>query len=154
MVALSGAQPPQVTLDGNVAIEGISPVPVSVIPGEKLLIGIVADHVADLHSYSVRISFDPAIVLFDGAVAKLSPLQPAFLESQKGKLAAFLSVPGNGCVEIAATQAGKDPAASGYGTGILGYVSFIARDKGDPRITATEARLVNPEGNSTYAEIP
>lgn len=147
------AQSPTVTLDGNPETEGISPVTSSVIPGEKVLIAVSVAQVQNMHSYSVKCTFDANVVAFEGAAAKLSPLTPAFLESQNGKIAAFLPVPGNGFVEIAATQTGKDPASSVSGSGILGFLSFTAKKGGNPRIVITEARLVDPEGIVTEAEI-
>lgn len=150
------AQSAQVALDGNPETPGISPVSRSVIAGEKLLIGVVADHVEALHSYSVKIAFAPEVMTFDGGSVRLSPLTPVFIESRQGKLAAFLSIPDNdsGVVEIAAAQSGKDPSACVSGSGILGYLSFSAKAAGDPRIVVTEARLVDPDGKSIFAEIP
>ena len=147
-------QIPSVTLDGNPETEGISPVTTSVIPGEKLLVAITGSQVLNMHSYSVKCAFDTEVVAFEGAVAKLSPFTPAFLESNNGKIAAFLSIPGNGFVEIAATQTGKDPASSVSGSGILGYLSFSSKKSGNPRIIITEARIVDPEGTVSPAILP
>ena len=148
------AQPAMVMLDGNPETPGISPVPRSVIAGEKLLVGISVERAVNVHSYSVKISYDPAIVTFEGAAAKLSPLTPAFLETGGGKIAAFLAVPGKESVEIAATLTGKNSSVCASGNGILGYLSFSAKTGGDPRIVVTEARLVDPDAKNTFAEIP
>jgi hypothetical protein len=149
------AQTATVALDGDCAISGVSPVTTSVIEGEKIVVCIVANSVENMHSYSVKISFDPNIVSFENASAKLSPLTPAFIESKGGKCAAFIAIPNdteNG-VEIAATQAGKNSSTTVSGNGVLGYCIFTAKMKGDPKINIIEARLVDPEGISTFAVI-
>ena len=70
------AQLPEIELDADPATPGINSPTVSVIEGEKLLVAVVANRVKNLHSYSVKVSFDSAIVAFDGAAATLSPLTP------------------------------------------------------------------------------
>ena len=147
------AEPPVVALDGNPATPEIAPVPGSLIPGEKILVAVSARNIEHMHSYSVTCLFNPEVVTFTGASASLSPLTPAFLESANGKIAAFLAVPGKGSVEIAATQTGKDSTAAVSGNGILGYLSFKAVAAGNPGITISEARIVDPEANSTGAVI-
>lgn len=149
----TSAETPRVLLDGNPAGQGIAPVTTTVIPGEKILVAVCAENVELMHSYSVKCSFNSDIVVFEGGAATLSPLTPAFLESAKGKIAAFLAIPGNGTVEIAATQTGKNPAAAVTGSGILGYLSFTAKAGGDPGIALIDARLVDPEGTTTIATV-
>ena len=150
---IAPAQPPTVMLDGNPETAGISPAPASVIAGEKLTIAVTVENARNVHSYSVKLTFDPGIVSFDGAAAGLSPQTPAFLESNKGRIAAFLPVAGNGTVEIAAAQSGQDPALCAAGSGTLGYLYFTARSSGNPRITVTEARLIDVNGASTFTGI-
>ena len=147
------AEQPRVALDGNPGRPEIAPIPVSVIPGEKLLVAVTAGNIAYMHSYSVKCTFNPEVVAFEGAAAKLSPRTPAFLESKGGKIAAFFAVPGNGTVDIAATQTGRTPATCVGGTGILGYLSFTAISKGNPGLSIVETRIVDPDGTSTFAVI-
>lgn len=147
------AQTPVVSLDGSPETEVISPAPGAVIAGENILVAVTVRNAHTLHSYSVKCLFDAQIVVFNGAVARLSIGTPAFLETRHGHLAAFLSIPGDGVAEIAATQAGKDTSTCAEGDGILGYLSFTAKTKGNPHIKIAEARLVDPDGKSTSAEI-
>jgi hypothetical protein len=149
----SAAEPPRVLLDGNPASREIAPVATSVIQGEIIMVSIRAENVEQMHSYSVKCSFNADIVSFEGASATLSPLSPPFLESANGKTAAFIAVPGNGTVEIAATQTGKNSETAVSGSGILGYLSFKAVAGGNPGITITEARIVDPEGTATSASV-
>jgi hypothetical protein len=146
-------QTPSVALDGNPETPGISPVSSWVIPGERLMIAVTARQIQAMHSYSVKCSFDIKVVRFDGAVAKLSPLTPAFLETGDGKMAAFLSIPGKHSVEIAATQSGNDPQTAVSGDGILGFLSFTAKAEGNPHIIITEARIIDPQGKDIHASI-
>jgi hypothetical protein len=152
-IGTSFAQTPVISLDGNPETVGISPPPGAVITGETIVLAVTIRNVHDLHSYSVKFLFDPQIVAFNGAVAKLSPLTPAFLESRQGRLAAFLSVPGDGVAEIAATQAGSDTSKCAEGDGIIGYLSFTAKTNGNPHIKIEAARLVDPHGKNIAAEI-
>jgi hypothetical protein len=147
------AQTPVVSLDGNPETEGISPVPGALITGETILVAVTVSNIHTLHSYSVKCVFDAQVVNFNGAVSKLSISTPAFLESHHGHIAAFLSIPGNGTAEIAATQAGKDRSTCADGDGILGYLSFTAKTKGNPHIKIAEAHLVDPDGKYISTEI-
>jgi hypothetical protein len=147
------AQQPAVLLDGNPETSGISPAPRSVIAGELLTIAIAVENARSVHSYSVKIAFDPRIVRFEGAVARLAPLAPVFLESNGGRMAAFLPVAGDSMVEIAATQSGNDPLLAASGSGIIGYLHFTGRCHGNPAIRATEALLVDGGGTIESALI-
>lgn len=147
------AQAPVVSIDGNPETEGISPPSGSVITGETILLAVTVRNVFNLHSYYVKVTFDPHVVIFNGAVAKLSASTPAFLETRQGHLAAFLSIPGSGVAEIAATQAGCDTSKCAAGDGILGYLSFTAKTEGNPQIKISEAQLVAPDTKSIAADI-
>lgn len=147
------AQPPAVLLDGNPETAGVSPPPASVIAGEKMIIAVTVENARNVHSYSVKLTFDPSIVTYEGAAARLSPLTPAFLESNNGAIAAFLPVAGDGVVEIAATQSGNSVSRCATGSGTLGYLYFTARGNGNPQIIAAEARLVDGKGSSTFTDI-
>ena len=67
-----------------------------------------------------------------------------FLESADGKIAAFLTVPGDGIVEIAATLTGKDNPVSGKGA--AAYFNFQVIKKGFPQFRVKEIKLVTPDG--------
>lgn len=153
VVSTCFAEIPVVALDGNPETSGVSAPPSSVIAGETFLLAVTTSNVINLHSYSVKCHFDSNVVSFNGAVAKLSPFTPAFLESHQGNIAAFLSVPGDGMVEIAATQSGDTISKCAQGEGILGFLSFTAKIKGDPNVHITSATMVDPFGKCTSAEI-
>ncbi len=153
IIGSSFAQNPVISLDGNPQTEGISPPAASVIPGETIIVAVAVQNVQNLHSYSVKCKFDSQVVQFIGGAARLSPMAPAFLENRKGNLAAFLSIPGEGIVEIAATQAGSDKSKCAAGNGVLGYLTFTAKTKGDPGINISEASLVGPDAEKLTSEI-
>jgi hypothetical protein len=149
----ASAQTPEVTIDGNPETPGVSPAPTAVIAGEKLMVAVTIENARNVHSYSVKIAFDPHVVTFSGATVRLSPLTPVFLESGKGTIAAFLPIPGDGQIEIAAAQSGKNPSQCANGSGTLGYLSFTACGNGNPGISVLEARLVDSEGTITPTDV-
>lgn len=153
IIGSSFARSPVIFLDGNPQTEEISPPPASVIPGETIIIAVTVQDVENLHSYSVKCLFDSQVVKFIGGAARLSPMTPAFLENRKGNIAAFIAVPGEGVVEIAATQAGSDQSKCAAGNGVLGYLSFTAKTKGNPGIKISEVSLVGPDAKRITAEI-
>jgi hypothetical protein len=150
---LAQSQVPSISIDGNPETEGISPAPKSIISGETFNIAVVVKNAQNLHSYSFKCQFDTQLVQFNGAVARLSPNTTAFLESNNGLIAAFLSIPGEGSIEIAATQSGNDSRKCVSGDGVLGYLSFTSKGNGDPGIALVEAHLVSPDGMPVKVKI-
>ncbi|HEX2957216.1 MAG TPA: hypothetical protein VHO70_10305 [Chitinispirillaceae bacterium] len=140
-------------IDGNPETEGISPAASHVIEGEVVIIAVVAENMTNLHTYSFKCQFDTQIVHFNGAVAKMSPSSTAFLEKNNGSIAAFLSFPDTNCVEIAATLSGKDPTECVSGDGVIGFLSFVAKRNGNPKLMLNSARFVTPEGTTIPTEI-
>jgi hypothetical protein len=90
-LASSYAGLPVVTLDCNPEKNGNCPPPANVIAGESIFLAVTVLDVQNLHSYSVKCEFNPHVITFAGAVARLSPLASTFLESRHGHMAAFLS---------------------------------------------------------------
>lgn len=122
-----------------------SPV-LSITNGSSSVISIIMGNLISLHSYSIKITYDPDIVRFDGAQKSLFIRETSVLESKGGSIAAFLAIPGPGSVEIAVTQAGKVKSATASGSGIAACMKFTALKNGDPKIRVTEALLVNENG--------
>lgn len=142
-----------ILIDGNPETDGISPPLERVIEGEVFTIAVVAENVRDLHTYSFKCQFDTQIVHFNRAVAKLTPSSTAFLEQNKGSIAAFLSLPDTNSIEIAATMSGKDSTQTVSGNGILGFLCFTAKKSGDPALLINDVRLVTDDGVTIPAEI-
>lgn len=142
-----------ITIDGNPETEGISPPLQRVIAGEVFTVAVVVENVKDLHSYSFKCRFDTQVVTFNRAAAKLTPSGKALLEQKNGTIAAFLPLPDSNSIEIAATMSGKDTTQSVSGKGVLAFLSFTAKQAGNPALSITEIRLVTPDGVTIPAEV-
>jgi hypothetical protein len=115
-------------------------------PGVPTIVSIGISGATSVHSFSIKVAYDPSVVKFDGAQKSLSIGTPSFLELKGGEIAGFLAVPQQACVEIAATQAGTNRSVTASGSGVAAYCKFTTLTSGNPGIRIVEAVLVNESG--------
>lgn len=115
-----------------------------IVKGDECFIAIHVKNAKRLHSYSVKLSFNEDIVNFEEAARSTQIGEKAFLESDNGKIVAFLVFPKQNIVELAATLSGKENTVSG--DGVLGYLTFRCIKNGNPEFKIVEIKLVDNKG--------
>jgi hypothetical protein len=139
---------PVLCIDGNIKTADVcEPVP-CLDTGESVFIGIKICNVLKIHSYSVQIQYDKNKLRFCESTKSISWKTPPFIESNRGHLAAFLTIPEENGIEIAATLAGADSNTTASGDGYLCILKFIVVSSGDPGLKITGAHILDVYGNT------
>ncbi len=138
----------QVFLDFNAKTQEVEPTPSGINEGEELCVAIIGENLKGLYSYSFKMQFDEEIVNFESAVKSLNG-ETAFLESNGGKILAFMVKPKEGEVEVATTLKGVNPDTPVSGKGVMGVITFSGKAFGDPMIKVVEIKMVDINGKGT-----
>lgn len=122
-------------VDNEIPDEGIE---------SEIVIAIIANNVKDLDGYSFLMEYDPEVLSFVWAKNKMPGINNTpFLESQGGKLGAFIVKTNKNSIDIASSMIGKNPNESPDGKGVLAYLKFKRVNIGDGKIRLKDVHFID-----------